>query len=98
MSDSTGVAAVDSAAAWAVAVVAVAGLGTLLWKLLRAVLRIADRVDEAWEDWTGADARPGVPARPGVMARLGDHDDRLDEHEQRITRVESQTPHSGTTP
>lgn len=51
----------------------------------RAASAIADRVDEAWEDWAGAEARPGVPGRPGVMTRLGDHD-------QRIARVETQLP------
>lgn len=88
----TGVGPVDAAVAWSVAAVALAGLGTLLWRVLRAVLRIADRVDAAWGDWAGAEGRPGVPARPGVMTRLGDHDQLLDDHEQRITRVETQLP------
>lgn len=88
----TGMAPVDSIVAWSVAVAALAGLGALLWRVLRAVLRIADRVDEAWEDWAGAEARPGVPGRPGVMTRLGDHDQLLGDHEQRIARVETQLP------
>ncbi|MFF0598046.1 hypothetical protein [Streptomyces antibioticus] len=90
----TGVGPVDSAVAWSVAVAALAGLGTVLWRMLRAVLRIADRVDEAWEDWAGAEARPGVPERPGVMHRLSGHDERLDDHERRITRVETRLPGS----
>ncbi|MFM9796511.1 hypothetical protein [Streptomyces turgidiscabies] len=90
----TGVGPVDSVVAWSVAIVALGGLGALLWRVLRAVLRIADRVDEAWEDWAGSDGRPGVPARPGVMTRLGDHDQVLLDHEQRITRVETQLPGS----
>jgi hypothetical protein len=92
----TGVGAVDAVVVWSVAAAAVAGLGTLLWRLLRAVLRIADRVDEAWEDWSGSDARPGIPARPGVMVRLSDHDEQLTDHEQRITRVETQMPTTST--
>ena len=84
----TGVASVDTLVVWSVAVAAVAGLGALVWRVLRAVLRIADRVVEAWEDWLGAEGRPGVPGRPGVMARLGGHDDLLADHEVRIARVE----------
>lgn len=85
---STGVASVDTLVVWSIAVVAIAGLGTLLWRVLRAVLRIADRVDQAWEDWAGSNGRPGVPGRPGVMARLGGHDGQLADHEKRIARVE----------
>ncbi|WP_432159258.1 hypothetical protein [Streptomyces sp. bgisy153] len=92
MEGATGVGPVDSLVAWSVGVVAAAGLGTLLWRVLRAVLRIADRVDQAWEDWAGSPERPGVPARPGVMHRLGIHDQRLDDHELRITRVETRLP------
>ncbi|MFJ8110005.1 hypothetical protein [Streptomyces sp. NPDC096132] len=86
--------AIDSAVAWSVAIVALAGLCALLWRVLRAVLRIADRVDQAWEDWAGAEARPGVPERPGVMTRLGQHDGQLEDHEKRITRVETRLPDS----
>ncbi|MHB9862198.1 hypothetical protein [Streptomyces sp. YIM S03343] len=93
----TGIGAVDSLVAWSVAIAALAGLSTLLWRLLRAVLRIADRVDEAWEDWAGSEARPGIPARPGVMVRLSDHDEQLTAHETRITRVETQLPSSTST-
>ncbi|WP_460067412.1 hypothetical protein [Streptomyces sp. YKOK-I1] len=85
----TGVGSVDVAVAWSVAIVAIAGLLALVWRVLRAVLRIADRFDDAWEDWSGAEARPGVPGRPGVMTRLGQHDEQLEDHEKRITRVET---------
>ncbi|MET8982153.1 hypothetical protein ABZX85_41875 [Streptomyces sp. NPDC004539] len=95
----TGVGAVDSLVGWSVGIVAVAGLCTLVWQVLRVLRRIADRIDTAWEDWSGSEARPGVPARPGVMPRLGDHDvqlgehgRRLDDHEQRIVRVETRIP------
>jgi len=89
---STGVASVDILVAWAVALTALGGLAGLVWRLLRAVLRIADLVDEIREDWIGAPERPGVPARPGVMVRLGDHDQQLADHESRITRVETRIP------
>lgn len=93
---STGVGPVDSLVAWSLGLVAIAGLATLLWQMLRAVLRIADRVDDAWEDWAGSEGRPGVPARPGVMSRLGDHDERLDDHDERLIRVETRLPDSST--
>ncbi|MGJ5895162.1 hypothetical protein ACSCBZ_24880 [Streptomyces niveiscabiei] len=88
----TGVASVDMMVAWAVGITALGALAALLWRLLRAVLRIADLVDEIREDWLGAPERPGVPARPGVMVRLGEHDERLTDHETRITRVETRIP------
>lgn len=88
----TGLGTVDSLVAWSVAIAALAGLCALMWRILRAVLRIADWLDDAREDWVGVEARPGVPARPGVMARLGEHDVRIDDHEQRITRVETRLP------
>lgn len=90
----TGLAPVDSIVAWSVAIAALAGLCALVWRVLRAVLRIADRFDAAWEDWAGSEGRPGVPARPGVMTRLGNHDQLLGNHEERITRVEIQLPDS----
>lgn len=90
----TGLGAIDSMVAWSVAIAALVGLGALLWRVLRAVLRIADRIDGAWEDWAGTEGRPGVPARQGVMVRLGDHDQLLGNHEERITRVETRLPGS----
>lgn len=95
MDASTGIGAVDSVVGWSVAVTAILGLAALVWRVLRAVLRIADLMDEAWEDWSGSDGRPGVPARPGVMVRLGQHDERLADHEVRIARVEGQLPDGG---
>ncbi|MFR0351775.1 hypothetical protein [Streptomyces sediminimaris] len=88
-------AAIDSVVAWSVGVTALIGLAVLLIRLLRAVLRIADRFDQAWEDWSGSEERPGVPARPGVMARLGQHDERLADHEVRIAHVEGQLSDGG---
>jgi hypothetical protein len=86
--DGTGVGPVDGLVVWAGAAVAIAGLFLLLWRVLRALLRIAGRLDDMWEDWHGT---PEVPARPGVMVRLGAAEGRLDAHEARLTRVETHT-------
>jgi len=66
----TGLSALDTAAVWAVAVTAVAGLFGVLWRLARPARRIARRVEEFIDDWQGVHARPGVQGRPGVMTRL----------------------------
>lgn len=89
MSDSTGIAPVDTIVIWSVAAVAVAAALGLLWRLTRGVRRIVGRVDEFVDDWNGTTARPGVAGRPGVMARL----DRI---EQRLESVEHELhPNSG---
>jgi hypothetical protein len=89
VSESTGIAAVDSLVLWSVAAVAIAaGLG-LLWRLVRGVRRIATRVDDFVDDWNGVPPRPGVSARPGVM-------ERLDGIESRLASVEHELhPNSG---
>lgn len=89
--DGTGVGPVDGLVVWSGAVLAIAGLCFLLWRILRALLRIVTRLDGWWEDWNGTEARPGVPARPGVMVRLGTAEGRLDNHEERLTVVEQLT-------
>ncbi|MFR9800078.1 hypothetical protein ACL02U_29925 [Streptomyces sp. MS06] len=96
--DATGIGPVDSVVVWAGVLTVLSGFGALLWRVLRAVLRIADRADALWEDWAGAEARPGVPERPGVMARLGQHDERLADHEVRIAHVESRSTETGGGP
>ncbi|WP_432158416.1 hypothetical protein [Streptomyces sp. bgisy153] len=86
---STGVPAVDAAVVWSVAAVAVAGLGTLLWRVMRAARRAVGRMDDLADDWLGVPERPGVPGRPGVMVRLRGI-------EERLTRVEHELqPNSG---
>jgi hypothetical protein len=67
----TGIWAVDALVVWSIAAAAVAGAGALLWRVTRSVRRVAARVEDFIEDWTGAPPRPGVPARQGVMERLG---------------------------
>lgn len=62
--------ALDPIAIWSIALVAVAGGFTLLWRIARALWRIIDSFDDFVEDWKGVPARPGFPARPGVMERL----------------------------
>lgn len=91
LAESTGVPLVDAAVIWSVAAVALAGLGTLVWRVARGVRRIANRIDDFADDWAGVPARPGVPERPGVMVRL----DRI---EERINAVGHELqPNSGST-
>jgi hypothetical protein len=68
--DSTGVAALDTAAVWALAVTAVVGLGAVLWRVARRLRELARRVEDFIDDWVGVPGRPGVEQRPGVMERL----------------------------
>lgn len=49
--------------------VVVGALGGLAW-VLKIVLRLARLLGDIHEDWSGEQARPGVPARKGVMERL----------------------------
>lgn len=70
MSD-TGVPAVDALVIWSVAAVALAAALGLLWRGVRAVRRVATRVEDFVDDWEGTPGRPGVPGRDGVMTRLG---------------------------
>ncbi|MDH6111908.1 hypothetical protein P3T36_006909 [Kitasatospora sp. MAP12-15] len=76
MNTSTGVIGVDVLVIWSAAAVAIAGLLALLWRAVRALVRLVGRMDEVIDDWQGTPSRPGVPGRLGVMARL----DRI-EHE-----------------
>jgi hypothetical protein len=61
---------VDTLVVWSVALVALAGLATMVWRLVRPLRRVARKVDEFMDDWNGVPARRGVSARPGVMERL----------------------------
>jgi hypothetical protein len=89
MSQGTGVPAVDVLVIWSVAAVAIAGLIALVWRTVRAVRRLVDRMDDLADDWHGVPERPGVAARPGVMVRLSGI-------EQRLTAMEYELqPNSG---
>lgn len=91
LAQGTGVPVVDAAVIWSVAVAALAGVVALGWRGVRAVRRIAARLDDFAEDWAGIPGRPGVPGRKGVM-------ERLDGIEARIGRVEHELqPNSGST-
>jgi hypothetical protein len=78
LADSTGVAAVDTAAIWATAVAAVAGVCALGWRILRRARHVVRRVEEFIDDWQGVEARAGVEGRAGVMARLAQIEHRVD--------------------
>lgn len=71
MSDTTGIASVDTIVIWSAAAVAVAALLALLWRLVRMVLRVVHLFEDFLDDWKGTPDRPGVPGRSGVMTRLG---------------------------
>lgn len=73
----TGVGPLDTAAVWAGAVVAIAGLVGGLWRVLQRGRRMARRVDEFMDDWRGTAPRPGVEGRPGVMERLSTIEQRV---------------------
>lgn len=64
---STGVPVVDAAVAWSLAGAAVFGLMALVWRGVRALHRIANRLDDVF----GAPARDGQPGKPGLVERVG---------------------------
>lgn len=87
--EATGIPALDLALAWGGAITVLAGVGTVLWRVIRGALRLTRRVEEFMDDWAGEEERPGVPGRPGVMERVSAIEDRL-------TRVEHELyPNSG---
>lgn len=71
MSDPTAAGRLNDVLLWAGAVVTLATALGLIWHATRGVRRLAQRVEDFVDDWTGTDERPGVPGRPGVMTRLG---------------------------
>lgn len=81
--DATGIPALDVALVWGGAVTILAGVGTVVWRAVRGMVRLAGRVDDFMDDWAGEPARAGVPGRPGVMERVSAIEERLQrvEHE-----------------
>ncbi|WP_335936607.1 hypothetical protein [Streptomyces sp. PTD5-9] len=93
----TGVPAVDTAVVWAVAAAAIAGGAGLVWRATRSARRLAVRLDEFVDDWTGVPSRPGVPERPGVMTRLARIEQQGDEHAAHLARIDHELhPNSGS--
>jgi hypothetical protein len=91
---STGVAGVDTVAAWCLAGAAILGIAGVVW---RGARRIVHRFDELVDDWQGTPARVGVAARPGVMARLGAMEQQSAENAAALVRIEHELhPNSGT--
>lgn len=66
----TGFGPIDQIAIWCAVLAAIAGGAALLWRLLRGIRALINRVDQFLEDWIGVPDRPGVPGRRGVMERL----------------------------
>jgi hypothetical protein len=66
----TGVPALDAALVWGGALSLLVGIGTAIWRVVRAVSHLTGRTGQFLDDWYGEGERPGVPARPGVMERL----------------------------
>ncbi|MFD4659351.1 hypothetical protein ACFWP2_27400 [Kitasatospora sp. NPDC058444] len=90
MSDPTGAGRLDDILLWAGAVITLSAALGLLWRATRGARRLAQRVEDVVDDWTGVPDRPGVPGRPGVMTRL-------DKIEHRIAAVEHELhPNSGS--
>ncbi|WP_180930941.1 hypothetical protein [Streptomyces sp. AJS327] len=75
--DATGIPALDVAVVWGGAVTILAGVGTVVWRAVQGTVRLAGRVDDFMDDWTGAPPRAGVPRRPGVMERVAAIEERL---------------------
>ncbi|MFE3122265.1 hypothetical protein ACFXHD_02465 [Streptomyces hydrogenans] len=80
MNVETGVPALDTALVWGGAVSLVAGLLAVVWRAVRAALRLGRKLDHFMDDWAGEAARPGVPPRPGVVQRLTS----LEERQSRV--------------
>ncbi|MFG3142708.1 hypothetical protein ACGFZA_41690 [Streptomyces sp. NPDC048211] len=79
----------DAVLLWGGAVSVLTAVVTVLWRITRGVVHLGKRVEEFMDDWSGQEARPGVPGRAGVMERLGGF-------EERLTRVEHELhPNSG---
>jgi hypothetical protein len=94
VSDTTGVASIDTLVIWSIAISAILGGIALVW---RAIRRLARAVDDWIEDWQGTPARPGVPARPGMMERVGGIEQSVDRVERRVGAIEHELhPNSGS--
>ncbi|MDH6189106.1 hypothetical protein M2168_002138 [Streptomyces sp. CZ24] len=81
--EATGVPALDALLVWGGAATVLAGFATVLWRGVRGTIRLAGRVEDFMDDWSGEPERPGVPGRPGVMERVSAIEERLQrvEHE-----------------
>lgn len=75
--DATGNAVFDAILLWGAVAVALAGIGTVVWRVVRWALRLGTRINQFIDDFYGEEARPGVPARPGLLERVSGMEGRL---------------------
>lgn len=78
---------VDVAVAWALGISAIVALLVMVWRGMRALVRIAKRVDRMYEEYAGAPERDGLPAKPGMGARVAVVERRLSGLERLVGRV-----------
>lgn len=96
MAAETGVPALDTVLVWGGAVSLLVGVVTIMWRMVRGVVRFGRRVEDVIDDWQGEPPRPGVPARPGVMERMGSLETRMGGVEDDLQRIRHELyPNSG---
>jgi hypothetical protein len=59
----------------------------LMWGAGSRLAAAFRRINHFLDDWSGEEARPGVPAQPGVIARLADHSQRIAKVEERTNQL-----------
>lgn len=69
--DATGNGLVDAILLWGAVAAALAGLCTVVWRVVRWAVLLGRKVNTFIDDFYGEEARPGVPARPGLLERVG---------------------------
>ena len=72
---------IESVLYWAAAIIAIGGAITVVWKVIRPVIKktrsLIQSLDKFTEDWFGTPAAPGRDPVPGVMERLNNIDGEL---------------------
>jgi len=73
----TGNPLLDGILLWGSVAVALTGIVTVLWRVVRTAVKLARRLEQVADDFFGEEGRPGVPARPGLLERVTGMEDRL---------------------